>query len=164
MKQFARTWPRSESLGGVITGEETKVQQSFREQCSLKRIIDKFVKTGSIGHLNRKEAQYGDFSRVENLLEATERVDRAWEEFRTLPARVRAAAGHTPQGLEEMLATEDGVQELEDLGISIGYEDIDRDHDLALEARGEADQTERSEDQGAEGDRKPSAEKGDAAT
>lgn len=71
-----------------------RTKQSFKDQCDINKILAKAWKTGSISHLQKHGATYGDFSDVPDLLEAHRRIKRGNEVFAELPSEVRKEFGN----------------------------------------------------------------------
>ena len=64
-------------------------KQSFKDQTDINKILKKAQRQGSISHLVKHGAQYGDFSDMPTLLEAENRLRRGREIFDELPSEVR---------------------------------------------------------------------------
>lgn len=86
------TGPRPNKNGKLYADGMTK--QSFKDQCDLNKIIQKAARTGTLSHLQRHGAEYGDFSDVPSLLEAHERIQRGNAIFAELPAELRREFGN----------------------------------------------------------------------
>jgi hypothetical protein len=78
------------------TGEEVPVlygdgrtKQSFKDSTDINRIIQKAAGAGSLSHLVRHGATYGDFSDVPDLLTAHERLVKGRAIFDELPSEVK---------------------------------------------------------------------------
>lgn len=99
--------------------QNARTKQAFREQADIHAIIKKHEATGFWISQAKQEPRYGDFSRASDLTDAVNLVSAAQEEFMTLPARVRAAAGNNPAKLLELLADERSTAELYDLGLEL---------------------------------------------
>ncbi len=101
-------------------GKESRTKQSFRDECDINVITAQYVRTGLLSHTNRREPMYGDFSQSRDLKASLEAVKEAEAEFRALDAQVRAAAWNDPVRFLSMLASEEGVAELEAAGLVLG--------------------------------------------
>lgn len=71
-------------------------KQTFKKQCDITNIMQQFQRKGTITHLERREAQYADFSDVENLEVAMQRIERGTEIFEELPSELRREFGNNP--------------------------------------------------------------------
>jgi len=43
-----------------FAGATSLVKQSFKDECDVNKIVDRFTRTGQIDHLARQKPQYGD--------------------------------------------------------------------------------------------------------
>ena len=68
---------------------ESMTQQHFKEEVDVRNIIKKYDSTGLINHVQRGQAQYGDFSRTVGFKEALDMVNSAQFSFMELPAELR---------------------------------------------------------------------------
>jgi len=68
---------------------ESMTQQHFKEEVDVRNIIKKYDSTGLINHVQRGQAQYGDFSQTVGFKEALDMVNSAKDSFMELPAELR---------------------------------------------------------------------------
>lgn len=74
-----------------------RTKQSFIEECDINNIIARAAKAGTISHLEKWGAQYGDFTDAPtDLLEAKERLERGQRIFDELPAEIRREFAQNP--------------------------------------------------------------------
>lgn len=66
-----------------------RTKQSFKDATDINKILKKAQRVGSLSHLQRHGAFYGDFSNVEGLLEANAQIARAEKVFGELPSELR---------------------------------------------------------------------------
>ena len=66
-----------------------RTKQSFKDSTDINKILRKAQRTGTISHLAKHGAVYGDFSDVPDLLTAMNRVNRGREIFEELPSELR---------------------------------------------------------------------------
>lgn len=69
--------------------EDGRTKQAFKEETDVNKILAKAQRVGSLSHLVRHGATFGDFSDVPDLLEARTRLKRGQRIFDELPAEVR---------------------------------------------------------------------------
>lgn len=69
--------------------EDGRTKQSFKDQCDINKIIARAQKTGTVSHLAKYQGVYGDFSDVDDLLTAHDRLKRGQKIFDELPSEVR---------------------------------------------------------------------------
>lgn len=74
-----------------------RTKQSFKDSCDINKILAKAQKAGSLSHLQKHGAYYGDFADApQDLFEAREMLARGESIFREAPAEIRAEFGHDP--------------------------------------------------------------------
>jgi hypothetical protein len=66
-----------------------RTKQSFKDSCDINKILKKAQKVGSLSHLQKHGAWYGDVYDVDDLLSAYKQIERGKEVFNELPAEVR---------------------------------------------------------------------------
>lgn len=66
-----------------------RTKQAFKDQTDINMILEKATRVGSLSHLMRHGAVYGDFSDVPDLLTAHERIKRGQAIFDELPGEIR---------------------------------------------------------------------------
>lgn len=66
-----------------------RTKQSFKDSVDINKIMDRARKTGTISHVGKYGAEYGDFSDIPDLLTAETRLIRAKQIFDDAPAEVR---------------------------------------------------------------------------
>lgn len=96
--------------------EEGVTKQSFKDECDVNKIIERFERTGELPQGSRV-MQYGDFSSVFTFEEAQERLLAAQEAFEELPARVRERFGNDIGVLVEFASREENADEMIALGL-----------------------------------------------
>lgn len=79
----------------VNTGEDSKVQQQFRNDCDPNTIVRRFGVTGQLGQVDLSgAAMYGDFTGINDLESALDRMERVNQTFMALPPEVRERFGN----------------------------------------------------------------------
>lgn len=66
-----------------------RTKQAFKNETDVNKLLQKAQKAGTLSHLQRHGAVYGDFSDVPDLLSAHERIRKGQEIFDELPSEVR---------------------------------------------------------------------------
>ena len=80
----------------AISFDDGRTKQSFKDACDINKILKKAAKVGSLSHLEKHGAHYGDYSDMPDLLEAQERLAAGQAVFRELPSAVRRDFGNDP--------------------------------------------------------------------
>lgn len=76
--------------------EDGRTKQAFKDQADINKILAKAQRTGSIAHLVKHGAHYGDFSDITDLLDAYEKLKRGQKIFDELPAEVKREFNQNP--------------------------------------------------------------------
>lgn len=67
-----------------------RTKQAFKDDCDINKMLAKAQKVGSLSHLQKYGAVYGDFTEAPaDLLEARELLERGDTIFRELPSEIR---------------------------------------------------------------------------
>ncbi len=75
--------------------DDGRTKQSFRDETDINKLLQRAQKTGTISHLNKHEARYGDFSGFD-FFEAQLRLTAGREIFDELPSEVRNEFQQSP--------------------------------------------------------------------
>lgn len=103
--------PSNLEVGEAIT------KQSFKDMCDVNKIVARWNKTGVLDNVNVREGVYGDFSNIVDYTESVRRVERAMEDFMSLPADLRSYFDNDPGNLIDGIGDPERAQELRDLGL-----------------------------------------------
>lgn len=66
-----------------------RTKQAFKDQTDINKILARAAKGQTISHLAKHGAVYGDFSDIDDLLVAHDRLQKGREIFQQLPAEVK---------------------------------------------------------------------------
>ncbi len=91
-----------------------RTKQSFKDSCDVNKILKKAQKTGTISHLNKHQATYGDLSGFD-FTEAQIQLAKAGEIFDDLPSEIRREFDNSPAKFFEFANDVDNVEKLGDL-------------------------------------------------
>jgi phage internal scaffolding protein len=103
---------------GFETTGESLTQQHMKDETDIRKIIEKYDRTGLIGHVQRGIAQYGDFSEVNEYREALDLVANANATFAELPAAVREKFGNDAGAFLEFATNPANIEEMQDMGLA----------------------------------------------
>lgn len=95
----------------------SKTDQSWKEDCDVNNIIRKFLKTGTITHVNNKKSAYADVSEIPDLLEAVLQIKDAQDIFDGLPSDIRKRFNNSPLDMVDFLQNEKNRDEAIELGL-----------------------------------------------
>lgn len=111
--------PNGKTRTRVYTTYEqpSKTDESFKDDCDVNIILDRFMKTGQITHLAKKPSSYADVSDIPNLLDAHIAISNAKTAFGRLPSELRRKLNNDPLNLEEYLKDPENHEEAEHYGL-----------------------------------------------
>lgn len=96
----------------------TRTHQSFKNECDINRILDRWQKTGVITHYNKYSANYSDLTSVPDYRQAMDQIIRANQAFESLPSSLRKRFGNDPAEFLSFVSSPDNVDEMVKLGLA----------------------------------------------
>lgn len=90
-------------------------KQDDRNRTDLNSVMRRYMQTGELPV--NGPVSYGDFTKVDSLLDAMIQVDQAEKSFAELPAKVRDLCENDPVKFLAMVETDDGRQALNEAGL-----------------------------------------------
>jgi len=103
---------------GLDCVEPSMTQQSFKDECDINTILERFNVTGQVP-VSPIDPQYGDFSGVTDYQSALNAVIAAQAGFDALPARVRERFANDPAAFVDFCLDESNREEMIQLGLVI---------------------------------------------
>jgi len=99
---------------------ESLTKQSFRDECDINFIMNKWKRTGEIpaDSVGRMRPRYGDFTNANDYMEACNRVIDANEAFDSMPSFLRDRFANEPANLIAFLADSANQEEAIKLGLA----------------------------------------------
>ncbi len=99
---------------------EGLTKQSFKDECDINFIMNKWQRTGQIpdSAVGTMRPRYGDFTNPNDYMEACNRVLDANEAFASLPAFLRDRFANEPANLIAFLGDADNQEEAIKLGLA----------------------------------------------
>lgn len=93
-----------------------RTKQSFKDDCDINKMLAKAQKVGSLSHLQKYGAVYGDFTEApSDLLEAQKHLERGREIFNELPSQIRKDFRNDPTAFFRFVNDPDNVDQLDKL-------------------------------------------------
>ena len=86
--------------------KERRTKQSFKQECDINHIMQKFQVTGTVTHVNNHHASYADCTGVD-FTNAINTATRAQQMFDELPSSLRKRFGHDPAAFLDFVQSED---------------------------------------------------------
>lgn len=106
---------------GICFVEPSMTQQHFKDECEIDNILRKYETTGFLVDplTPRRQAQFGDFSEVQDFQTAQNKVAEVTEYFDSLPASIRSRFGNRVSEFLSFVTDETNRKACEELGIFI---------------------------------------------
>lgn len=119
---------------GLNTGDEGGAKQSFKEECDINTIVQRFGLGYSIPE-NHRVPEYGDFTNITDFQTAMNATARAREAFEQLPAEIRTKFGNDPAAYVDFCIDPDNKKELKKMGLlsKEAVERMETEERIALE-------------------------------
>lgn len=92
-------------------------KQSFKDECNINKIMEKFQRTGALTHYARHAPTYGDCTPVE-LSDALQMVINAEQMFADLPSSIRDRFNNDPEKFLEFVQNPENLEEMRKLGLA----------------------------------------------
>lgn len=73
----------------------TKTKQSFKDECDINKLVDKYTKTGAISHVNKHAGSYG-YASAADFTESMQIVAKGQTMFQELPSKIRTKFDNDP--------------------------------------------------------------------
>lgn len=110
-----RLYPRVRTQVGTVS----LTKQSFKDECNINKIMDRFQRSGAIDHYTTRSHEYGDTS-APDYLEANLIIANANTMFEELPSSIRAKFENDPAKFLEFVQDDKNAQEMVSLGLREG--------------------------------------------
>lgn len=101
---------------GLKCEDPSLAQQSFKDECDINTIVERFRLTGTVPQLDQLPS-YADYEGIFDFHDAMNAVRQANEQFMLLPAKLRARFDNEPQKFLDFCADEDNRDEARKLGL-----------------------------------------------
>jgi len=97
-------------------------KQSFKDECDINKIMQRFKKISSADFLNRYQGylsgEFGDFSAVSDYRTALDQLSQARGVFDALPSKVRTRFGNDPAVFLDFVHDPRNAEEIVSLGLA----------------------------------------------
>lgn len=95
--------------------KDGRTKQSFKDETDINKLLVKAAKGGSISHLAKHGAVYGDFSDINDLMTAFSRLEKGKEIFEQLPGELKREFNQSPQEFFNFVNNPENVDRLPEL-------------------------------------------------
>ncbi|AZL82816.1 internal scaffolding protein [Apis mellifera associated microvirus 16] len=102
----------------LVTGDETLVKQSFKDECDINLIVERNKATGLLTHVREGQPMYGDFTAVTNYEAALQVVIEAENMFADLPSHVRDFFANNPAEFVNFASNPENADKLVEMGLA----------------------------------------------
>lgn len=92
-------------------------KQSFSDECDIKKILARYVRTGRMDHARSVMPQFLNCEGIGSYQECLEKINGAKDAFATLPALVRRRFDNDPNLLIQFLSDPSSLDEAIKLGL-----------------------------------------------
>lgn len=76
--------------------DDGRTKQSFKDQTNINKILARAANGQTISHISKYGAVYGDFSDIDDLLAARDKLERGKQIFHELPGEIRREFANDP--------------------------------------------------------------------
>ena len=97
--------------------EKSLTKQSFKNECNINKIMDKFQKSGAISHYASNSPSYGDATQAD-LQDALNIVADANTMFEELPSSIRKKFDNDAGEFLNFVQDEKNLEEMRELGLA----------------------------------------------
>lgn len=102
----------------VVTTDPSKgAKQSFKAECDINNIMNKYRVTGLVTHVARSQGRFADVSSVGSYQEAIHRVRDAREFFEGLPAEMRGRFRNDASAFLDFILDPANEAEVQEMGL-----------------------------------------------
>lgn len=117
MKTIRRPYDKRTQVQYECT-DPSRTHQSFKQECDINNVLNRYNKTGQLPQLIKENPQYGDFSQMEEFQESLNTVQKAHEQFELLPARTRERFMNDPARFLAFATNPANMREMVQLGLA----------------------------------------------
>lgn len=96
--------------------EESKTKQSFKDQCNINKIVDRFQRTGVLPATQNALPRFMDVPQTD-LLSALNLVREAESLFYQVPAQIRKKVNNNPVEFLQFIQNPDNMDTLDECGL-----------------------------------------------
>lgn len=101
----------------TVNNDPSKTDQQYKEDCDTNTILNKFMRTGQITHLAKRQGTFQDVSEIQDLSETLMIVKRAEQDFLQYPSKIRKKFNNSVTQMAEWLQDPDNNEEAVKLGL-----------------------------------------------
>lgn len=95
----------------------SRTKQSFRDECNVNTIMEKYQRTGLIPHVEMHGGEYGDYTNVQDYQSSLNQVIAAQDMFASLPSSLRNRFSNNPASFLDFVSNPSNKDEMRSLGL-----------------------------------------------
>lgn len=97
--------------------DATRAKQAMAAECNINNIMEKYLKTGLIDHVNEHKGQYGDLPSAMDYHDSCNAVIAAKDAFASLPSNIRNKFDNDPGKFLEFAQNPENEDQMGELGL-----------------------------------------------
>ncbi len=97
----------------------SKTKQSFKDECNINNIMNKYMKDGLIEHTNEHRGKYINLPEFDDYHDALNQIQDANEAFASLTSQLRGRFENDPAKFLEFVLDENNRDEINSLGLGV---------------------------------------------
>lgn len=105
-------------LFAKVNDEESKTQQSDKDDADINIIVGRFMKSGQLPQISKNPILGGDFTSGADFRDALEYVREAKAAFEEIPAKIRRIFGNSPEAFIEYAADPENLPQMRKWGLA----------------------------------------------
>lgn len=113
--------PRYRRRQQTINEGKSLTEQAHKDDCSIQKILKKYQATGVLAHTNAHEGTYQNYIDTPGYQEAQLAIASAKSLFESLPSRIRADMGNSPQQFVEFMQNTLNRDKIQAYGLSTAH-------------------------------------------
>lgn len=103
-----------------ISSQPSMTKQSFKNECDINNLLNKYQKTGLLEHVSVHKGDYSDLSYVQDYHTSLNQLNNAQETFNSLPSSLRKKFDNDPRQFVEFVLDPNNKDEIHALGLTTG--------------------------------------------
>lgn len=117
----------------VICDPDKGAKQSFRDECDIRTIMDRYRMTGLVTHVARSKGMFADLVGVGDFHESRQRLRDAADFFAGLPSKIRREFDNDATVFLEFVTDPANAEAVAEMGLGPVVEPVSKDSALELE-------------------------------
>lgn len=103
--------------------EPSMTKQSFKDECDINKLMDKYQKTGMINHVNKHQPTYAEYDAID-FTQAMQTIAEGQSMFEELPSQARKNFDNDPAKFMEFVNNPDNADKLVEYGLAYPRQEV----------------------------------------